>query len=207
MKAAVINFLGSNCVSETVDALNYSGFKTTVINQNETNLDDYNLVVLSGGFSYGDYIAAGRIAKFSPVINSLKEKIKKKNSFTLGICNGFQILCEAKILKGALLENINQKFICDDVEINFLNQKFTLPIAHKEGRYYINNINELKNYELIKYSLNPNGSVENIAGIYDKENLILGLMPHPERNLITPFKSKNGKIIFNFIREKLNGII
>jgi len=207
MKAAVINFLGSNCVFETVEALISCGFETNIINQNETNLDDYNLITLPGGFSYGDYIAAGRIAKFSPVINALKEKIKKKNSFTLGICNGFQILCESGILLGALIENINQKFICEEVELNFLNKTFTLPIAHQAGRYYIDDIKKLKDYELIKYTINPNGSIDNIAGIYDKKNFVLGLMPHPERNLITPFKPENGKIIFNFIREKLNGII
>lgn len=207
MKACVVNFLGSNCVFETVEALKSLNYKVDIINQQESNLDDYNLIVLPGGFSYGDYISAGRIAKFSPIVDSIKEKIKKRNSFILGICNGFQILCEAGILKGALIENINQKFICDDIELNFLNQKFSLPIAHKEGRYYIDNLNKIKDYELITYLNNPNGSIKSIAGVYDKKNLVLGLMPHPERNIITPFKNKNGKIIFDFIEEELNGII
>lgn len=207
MKAAVVDFLGSNCVFETAEALKVSGFKTNIITQNETNLDEFNLIVLPGGFSYGDYISAGRIAKFSPVVAALKEKIKEKKVFTLGICNGFQILCEAGILEGALIENINQKFICNNVELNFLNKKFTLPIAHQMGRYYIDDKEKLQDYELIKYTINPNGSIFDIAGVYDKKNFVLGLMPHPERNLITPFKPKNGKIIFDFIKEEINGII
>ena len=207
MRAGVINFLGSNCLFETIDSLNSAGFDTNIINQNENNLDGYDLIVLPGGFSYGDYVASGRIAKFTPVISALREKIKKKNSFTLGICNGFQILCESGLLPGALLENTNARFICDDSEIIFNNEKFTLPIAHHQGRYYIDDIKKLDGFEIIRYSKNPNGSLFDIAGIFDKKNNIMGLMPHPERNFITPYKKNNGKIIFNFIREKLNGII
>ncbi len=207
LKSAVVNFLGSNCVFETVAALEKTGFSPEIITQNHTKLENYDLIVLPGGFSYGDYINCGRIAKFSPVINSIKEKIKNKNVFVLGICNGFQILCEAGILPGALVLNVNQKFICDDVELFFNDRRFSLPIAHAGGRYYIDDLKKLKNFDLIKYKKNPNGSIENIAGIYDKKNRILGLMPHPERNLTTPFKKTGGKIIFDFIREKLNEIV
>ena len=203
MKACVINFLGSNCVDETKDSLLKSGFSVDIINQNETNLDIYKLVVLPGGFSWGDYVSCGRIAKFSPVISAIKEKIKQRNSFILGICNGFQILCEANILYGALLENENQKFISKDVDLIFKDKTFKLPIAHHQGRYYIDDINKLKDYDLIKYQNNPNGSYYDIAGLYDRKNKILGLMPHPERNYITPFKCENGKIIFDFIKEEL----
>lgn len=205
-KAAVVNFLGSNCVFETLDSLRTLDFSTDIINSTTVNLDKYSLIVLPGGFSYGDYIRAGRAAKFSPVIGALKEKIKQKNSFVLGICNGFQILCEANILPGALIENINQKFICDDCEIVFNSKTFSLPVAHHCGRYYIDDINKLKDFDLIKYKNNPNGSISSIAGLYDKKNFVMGLMPHPERNLITPLKNKNGKIIFDFIREKIDEI-
>lgn len=207
LKSAVVNFLGSNCVFETYEALKELNFNPEIISQEQTDLNEYNLIVLPGGFSYGDYISCGRMAKFSPVVESIKQKIKQKNTFILGICNGFQILCEAGILPGALVENLNQKFICDDVELTFKNNSFTLPIAHQGGRYYIDNIEKLKEFDLIKYKINLNGSIDNIAGIYDKKNYILGLMPHPERNFTTPFKSKNGEIIFNFIREKLNEIV
>ena len=203
MRACVINFLGSNCVDETNESLLKAGFSVDIINQNETNLDDYNLIVLPGGFSWGDYVSCGRIAKFSPVISALKEKIKQKNSFILGICNGFQILCEANILLGALLENENQKFILKDVDLSFKGKTFKLPIAHHQGRYFIDDINKLKDCDLIKYKNNPNGSYFDIAGIYDKKNKVMGLMPHPERNYITPFKSESGKIIFDFIKEEL----
>ena len=150
MKACVINFLGSNCVDETAQSLLKAGFFVDIINQNETNLERYNLVVLPGGFSWGDYVSCGRIAKFSPVISAIKEKIKQKNSFILGICNGFQILCEANILLGALLENENQKFISRDVDLIFKNKTFKLPIAHHQGRYYIDDIDKLKDCDLIK---------------------------------------------------------
>ncbi len=203
MKACVINFLGSNCVNETKEALLKAGFFVDIINQNDVNLDKYHLIVLPGGFSWGDYVSCGRIAKFSPVISAIKEKIKEKNSFILGICNGFQTLCEANILKGALLENENQKFISKDVDLIFKDRTFKLPIAHHQGRYYIDNINKIDDYELIKYQNNPNGSYYDIAGVYDKKNKVMGLMPHPERNYITPFKGENGRVIFDFIKEEL----
>ncbi len=198
-KASIVKFPGTNCENETLDALEYIGFETLLINHNETDINS-DLVVLPGGFSYGDYISCGRIAKFSPLVLSLKDLIKKRKIFILGICNGFQILTEAGILPGAILENIKGRFICRDVEISFLNKIFSLPIAHHQGRYYIDNIEKLKNYEIIKYKNNPNGSIADIAGLYDKKNYIMALMPHPERNVITPFKSKNGKIIFEFIK-------
>ncbi len=207
MKAAVVDFLGSNCVAETFDALKYLHYDTEIISYKEKNIEKYQLIVLPGGFSWGDYIKAGRIAKFSPVIESIKKN--KGRSFVLGICNGFQILTESNLLKGSLIENINNKFICKDVSINFNNKNFTLTIAHKEGRYYIKNVDDLKDYEIIRYNNNPNGSSFNVAGLYDKKNFIMGLMPHPERNMTTPFKNKEGKLIFDFIKKEIysSGII
>ncbi len=210
IKAAIVDFLGSNCTIETYDALKSRKYEVEIIKPDESNIEKYNLIVLPGGFSYGDYVKAGRIAKFSPVVEEIK-KINKSNKkvFVLGICNGFQILTESGFLKGALIENITDKFICRDVLVNFNNQNFTLPIAHKEGRYYIENFEDIKDYEIIKYIDNPNGSKFDIAGLYDKKTLIMGLMPHPERNMITPFKAKGGSIIFDFIENEMrqNGII
>lgn len=202
LTASIVKFPGSNCENETLEAVKYFNFDAYFISHKETVIDS-DLVILPGGFSFGDYVSCGRIAKFSPVILSLKELVKRRKIFILGICNGFQILTEANILPGAILENIGGKFICDDVELTFLNKNFSLPIAHHQGRYYIDNLEDLKNYEIIKYKNNPNGSMANIAGLYDKKRYIMGLMPHPERNVITPFKSKDGKNIFEFIRNTI----
>lgn len=203
IKAAIVKFFGTNCENETKEALEAVGFDCCIINSNDKKLDNYDLIVLPGGFSYGDYISCGRIAKFTPVIKSIIENLKKRKLFILGICNGFQILSEAGLIKGALLENIGGRFICDDVELEFMGKKFKLPIANHQGRYYIDDFEKLKDYELIKYAVNPNASSYDIAGLYDKNKHILALMPHPERNMITPFKSQNGRIIFEFIKDTI----
>ena len=202
LTANIVKFPGTNCENETLEALEYVGFKTSFISHNEIMINS-DLIVLAGGFSYGDYVSCGRIAKYSPVVSSLKNEILKRKIFVLGICNGFQILTEANILPGAILENIGGKFVCDNVELNFLNKDFSLPIAHHQGRYYIDDIEKLNDFEIIKYKNNPNGSLASIAGLYDKKRYIMGLMPHPERNMITPFKLKNGKIIFEFIKKTI----
>ena len=206
LKALIINFPGTNCLDETNSALIKAGFDTETIYHDEP-LKKADLIVLAGGFSFGDYVSCGRIAKFSPAI---KELFNLKNTdkgntkpFILGICNGFQILLEAGFLKGALLENENGRFISKDVELNFKNKSFFLPIAHHQGRYYIKNFDDIKEYDLITYKNNPNGSSFDIAGLYDKKKNVMGLMPHPERNYITPFKPENGKIIFDFIKEEI----
>ena len=202
LTANIVKFPGTNCENETLESLEYLGFDVSFISHNETMINS-DLIVLAGGFSYGDYVSCGRIAKYSPVVLSLKNATLERKVFILGICNGFQILTEANILPGAILENIGGKFICDNVELNFLNRSFSLPIAHHQGRYYIDDIEKLNDFEIIKYKNNPNGSLANIAGLYDKKRYIMGLMPHPERNMITPFKPENGKIIFEFIKNTI----
>ncbi len=202
LTANIVKFPGTNCENETLESLEYLGFDVSFISHNETMINS-DLIVLAGGFSYGDYVSCGRIAKYSPVVLSLKNATLERKVFILGICNGFQILTEANILPGAILENIGGKFICDNVELNFLNRSFSLPIAHHQGRYYIDDIEKLNDFEIIKYKNNPNGSLANIAGLYDKKRYIMGLMPHPERNMITPFKPENGKIIFEFIKKTI----
>lgn len=188
LKAGIIVFLGTNCERDTKTALEKTGFKTNFIFHTETKLKNYDLIVLPGGFSFGDYIRAGRLAKLSPAVFALKDYIKFKKGFTLGICNGFQILTEAGFLPGALIENKNTKFISQDETLIFNGEKIILPVAHKEGCFQADlntlKIIEEKNMVFLKYQNNPNGSIYDIAGLYDRENKIMGLMPHPERAVL-----------------------
>ena len=205
MNSSVIVFPGSNCDRDIASALEKMQFKNKMIWHKETKLPKSDLIVIPGGFSYGDYLRSGAIAGKSLIVN---EVIKAANDgcLILGICNGFQILTETGLLKGVLLRNKNLKFINKDVHIKVTNNKtkFTnkyseeqilrINIAHNEGNYFTNavHLEELKNENLIafKYSdkkgnidekSNPNGSIENIAGIYNSKKNILGMMPHPER--------------------------
>lgn len=203
MKAAIIIFPGTNCERETYEACKFFGWETEYIWHNQKDLNHFNIIILPGGFSYGDYIRSGRLAKFSPVMASIKNFINEKRGFVLGICNGFQTLCEAGILPGILTENYNNKFICDEVNINFFGTELTIPIAHKEGRYIINGNNDLKDFHIIKYRNNPNGSMFDIAGIYDKQRKILALMPHPERCIFNETGKTDGRKIFEFIQKEL----
>ena len=203
MKSSVITFPGSNCDRDIDVALNKFGFKNKMVWHNDNELPKSDLVVLPGGFSYGDYLRSGAIAGKSLII---EEVIKAAGSgcLILGICNGFQILTETGLLKGTLLRNKNLKFINRDVNIKVLNNstQFTnkykddqilkINIAHNEGNYFTDqdHLNELKNENLIAFkycdekgnvneSSNPNGSLESIAGIFNFRKNILGMMPHP----------------------------
>ena len=220
MKSSVIVFPGSNCDRDVAVALEKYQIKNKMIWHNDTDLPKSDIVVLPGGFSYGDYLRTGCIASKSPII---KEVIKHadKGGLVLGICNGFQILIEADLLPGALLRNKKLRFISKNVFLNVVNvdSKFCLnynkkdiiklPIAHNEGNYFASNdiIKELENKKLIAFKYcdvngnvddtsNPNGSSNNIAGILNDKKNILGMMPHPER-LIDPLLSgEDGCIIF-----------
>ena len=205
MKSSVIVFPGSNCDRDIAVALEKLQFKNSMIWHKETELPKSDLIVVPGGFSYGDYLRSGAIAAKS---NILEEVIiaGKKGSLILGICNGFQILIECGLLKGALLRNSGLKFISRDINVKILlnknkffnkyksNEIIKLNIAHNEGNYFTDqkHLNELENEDLIplKYcdedgninsKSNPNGSINNIAGIFNKNKNILGMMPHPER--------------------------
>ncbi|RYD75685.1 MAG: phosphoribosylformylglycinamidine synthase I, partial [Sphingobacteriales bacterium] len=167
-------------------------------------------IVLPGGFSYGDYLRTGAIARFSPIMKSVIE-FAKKGGKVLGICNGFQILCEAHLLPGALLRNEEQKFICQDIFVKDSdNEILKIPIAHGEGRYYADNdtLDELEKSEqvLLYYcdekgeitdEANHNGSVRNIAGICNKERTVFGMMPHPERACSFALGNTDGRKLFN----------
>ena len=205
MKSSVIVFPGSNCDRDVAVALERLQFKNSMVWHKETKLPKSDLIVVPGGFSYGDYLRSGAIAAKS---NILSEVIiaGKKGALILGICNGFQILIECELLQGALLRNSGLKFISKDILVKVQSNKnkffnkykagevLKLNIAHNEGNYFTNkkHLEELENNELIplKYcdkegninlKANPNGSINNIAGIFNKNKNILGMMPHPER--------------------------
>ena len=156
--------------------------------------ESFNLLVVPGGFSYGDYLRSGAIARFAPAMSSLKEHVRLGRP-VLGICNGFQILCEAGLLPGALIRNENLKHICKNVTLkpyasnaitkHLKRESYRIPISHSDGNYRISDdgLKELQdnNQIVFRYTDNPNGSIFDIAGIVDKKNKILGMMPHPER--------------------------
>jgi phosphoribosylformylglycinamidine synthase len=224
MKAAVIRFPGSNCDQDCYHALSVVfGVETYYVWHKETSLDAFDLIVLPGGFSYGDYLRCGAIARFSPVMKSLVEQAGK-GKHILGICNGFQILCEAHLLPGALVRNRSLHFICEHVNVRVENivspftsatwsgQMLNIPIAHGEGNYVADGrtLRELNSNRriLLRYTdkfgavtdeANPNGSVENIAGICNERGNVFGLMPHPERACDPLLGSEDGKFIFESV--------
>jgi len=225
-KVGVLVFPGSNC---DYDA--YYGVKKVLgqdaefVWHKDKKLRYYDALVIPGGFSYGDYLRAGAIARFSPVMDSVVEYVEKGNP-VIGICNGFQILVEMNLLPGALIPNDHLKFRCDDIHLKVINNesKFTtrfdknevikMPIAHQSGNYYAEDdvIEELEqeNRIVFKYcdragniteDANPNGSIKNIAGILNKEGNVLGMMPHPERAMEPILQSTDGADIFKSLLE------
>ena len=221
MKSSVIVFPGSNCDRDIAVALEKMQFKNQMIWHKESVLPKSDLIVIPGGFSYGDYLRSGAIAGKSKIIN---EVIKAAHSgcLILGICNGFQILTETGLLKGTLLRNKNLKFINKDINIKVLNNKtkFTskyklnqilkINIAHNEGNYFTDkkHLEELKKENLIAFKYcndkgninsdsNPNGALENIAGIFNAKKNILGMMPHPERMVDKLISNTDGVNLFS----------
>ena len=220
MKSSVIVFPGSNCDRDVAVALKKFQIKNQMIWHDETNLPKTDLVVLPGGFSYGDYLRTGSIASKSKIISDVI-KHAKKGGLILGICNGFQILIETGLLPGALLRNKKLRFLSKNVFLKVINTDnqfcfyyknkdiIELPIAHNEGNYFANDelLKNLENNNLIAFKYcnkkgnivknsNPNGSSNNIAGILNTKKNILGMMPHPER-LIDPLLSgEDGSILF-----------
>ncbi|WP_155287614.1 phosphoribosylformylglycinamidine synthase subunit PurQ [Lacticaseibacillus zhaodongensis] len=197
MRAAVLSFPGSNCDRDLLWALDtMSGIDSELVPASAEHLDNYDLVCVPGGFSYGDYLRSGAIARFSPVMSSLREHADR-GGLVLGICNGFQILCEAGLLPGALQWNRNLNFICEPEPLRVVNtdsafsnvysqdQEIVLPIAHGEGNYYaapdtLAKI-EANGQVIFRYVDNPNGSLNDIAGLTNAAGNVLGMMPHPER--------------------------
>ncbi len=226
MKFGVVVFPGSNCDEDMVYVLQ------TVMKQNtiklwhkNTDLEGCTHIVLPGGFSYGDYLRSGAIAKFSPIMKSVINHANN-GGFLFGVCNGFQILCETGLLQGALLHNNTRKFICKNVYIksqttNSLitskipeNRSLKIPIAHGEGKYFsdeqtMKKLNQ-NNQILFRYcdvngnitdEANPNGALENVAGICNESRNVFGMMPHPERASDKELFNEDGKFLFESILE------
>ena len=214
MKFGVVVFPGSNCDRDVQDALVHDLKQECVMLwHKEDDLSQFttdDCIVLPGGFSYGDYLRTGAIARFSPIMKSVID-FAQRGGRVLGICNGFQILCEAHLLPGALLRNQEQKFICKNVFVkDSEGQVLKLPIAHGEGRYYANDetldVLEQNKQVLLYYcdekgaitaEANHNGSVRNIAGIRNREGNVVGMMPHPERACSTALGNTDGRQLFN----------
>ena len=220
MKSSVIVFPGSNCDRDVAVALEKFQIKNQMVWHNEASLPKCDLVVLPGGFAYGDYLRTGCIASKSKIINAVIDH-GKNGGLILGICNGFQILIETELLPGSLLRNKKLKFLSKNVFLKVVNtdNKFCsdyknkevieLPIAHNEGNYFGNNdlIKKLENDNLIAFKYcnaegkiekdsNPNGSSNSIAGILNKKKNILGMMPHPERLIDSLLSGEDGSILF-----------
>ncbi|QNO15248.1 phosphoribosylformylglycinamidine synthase subunit PurQ [Alkalicella caledoniensis] len=215
MKFGVVVFPGSNCDKDAEYAITTLGYSCEMLWHKDTDLKDVDCIILPGGFSYGDYLRAGAISPFAPIMEKVVE-FAQKGGLVIGICNGFQILTEVGLLPGVLNKNVSLKFHCDIAPIEVVNTSlpFTcsleegevldIPIAHGEGNYYIDSegLKELKANNQIVFSyhgVNPNGSVENIAGIVNKEGNVLGMMPHPERAVENFLGSVDGIKIFNSI--------
>ena len=226
MKSSVIIFPGSNCDRDMDVALKKFGFKNQMVWHNDANIPKSDLIVLPGGFSYGDYLRGGSIAAKSKIIKSVID-FANSGGLVLGICNGFQILIETGLLPGALLTNKYLKFICKNVfvKLNENESKYfnkikknilELHIAHNDGNYFCTD-DELKSLDdnnqiAVKYcskdgdvseNYNPNGSIKNIAGIFNKNKNILGMMPHPERVIDRSLSSEDGTFFFKNLIENL----
>jgi phosphoribosylformylglycinamidine synthase subunit PurQ / glutaminase len=221
MKFGVVVFPGSNCDHDAFCAIrDVLGQPVEYLWHRSENLAACDAIILPGGFAFGDYLRTGAIARFSPVMKSVA-KFARSGGLVLGICNGFQILCEAGLLPGAMTRNRGLRFLCQQVHIRVENtdtpftsaaqrgQILKIPIAHMDGNYFCDatTLNELEreNRVIFRYAApdgkddaagNPNGSLANIAGICNREHNVLGLMPHPERAVEAPLGSADGLVIF-----------
>jgi phosphoribosylformylglycinamidine synthase subunit PurQ / glutaminase len=221
MKFAVIQFPGSNCDQDCLAAINgIDGLRAEYVWHKETSLRGFDAIVLPGGFAYGDYLRCGAIARFSPIMQAVVSDARA-GKLVLGTCNGFQVLCEAGLLPGALVRNRGLRFVCDLVtmRVEVSDSLFThgcaegsllrMPIAHGEGCYYADaeTLRELNQDRrvILRYAnergeidseANPNGSIENIAGICNREGNVFGLMPHPDRASDARLGSADGAKIF-----------
>jgi len=229
MKFGVITFPGSNCDQDMIYVLK-NILKQNVVNlwHKDTDLQGADFIVVPGGFSYGDYLRSGAIARFSPIMEAVVEHANK-GGYVLGICNGFQILCEAGLLPGALLHNDSRKFICKNIYLKPQSvtasisgnlegdRAYKIPIAHGEGKYFASPevLKELNKNDqvLFRYSdencnvnedTNPNGSAENIAGVSNLGKNVFGMMPHPERAADYELGNTDGKEIFEGMLSLVN---
>jgi phosphoribosylformylglycinamidine synthase subunit PurQ / glutaminase len=216
MKFGVVVFPGSNCDRDMQDALQNDLNKEVIMlwhkDKDLSAFTTNDCIVLPGGFSYGDYLRCGAIARFSPMMQSVIE-FANRGGRVLGVCNGFQILCESGLLPGVLLQNANQQFICKNVFIkNGDGEALKIPIAHGEGRFHADESTldqlEKNNQVIFRYCTelgdineiaNPNGAVRNIAGIRNYNNNVFGMMPHPERATSSLLNNIDGKKVFEIL--------
>lgn len=224
MKFGVVIFPGSNCDEDVIYVLEeVMEQKVVRLWHKDTDIQNVDGIVLPGGFSYGDYLRSGAIARYSPIMKEVIE-FADKGGFVFGICNGFQILCEAGLLPGTLLHNTNQKFMCKNIHIKPANHSTALtvladstralkiPIAHGEGRYFADTeqLKKMRDNDQIIFQYcdesaqltkdaNPNGSLENIAGVCNEKKNVYGMMPHPERAADDELGNTDGKIVFDSI--------
>ena len=231
MKFAVIQFPGSNCDQDCVAAINgLDGLRAEYLWHKETSLENFDAIVLPGGFAYGDYLRCGAIARFSPIMKTVISDARA-GKLVLGTCNGFQVLCEAGLLPGALVRNRSLRFVCDMVttRVEVDDSPFTrccpkgtllrLPVAHGEGCFFADSqtLRELNANEqvVLRYTdkegrivagANPNGSIENIAGICNRERNVFGLMPHPDRASDARLGSADGAKIFLSMMETFSPV-
>lgn len=224
MKTAVVTFPGSNCDQDAVHVVkNVLGQPAQLVWHKEEQLPpDTTLVILPGGFSYGDALRSGAIARFSPIMADVRRHADRQG-LVLGICNGFQVLVESGLLPGAMLQNANQKFVCRVAELSVertdtpftrsyaLGQTLRIPVAHHEGRYHASDATldalEANGQIVFRYRNNPNGSVRDIAGIVNEGRNVLGMMPHPERAAEPILGSVDGRALFeSVIAEMANGV-
>ncbi|GIW30714.1 MAG: phosphoribosylformylglycinamidine synthase subunit PurQ [Meiothermus sp.] len=232
MKVAVIQFPGSNCDQDALWALRLVGLEAELVWHTERSLEGFQAALLPGGFSYGDYLRAGALAKFSPVMQEVR-RLAQRGYPVVGICNGFQVLTEAGLLPGALLANTNLHFTCKEVflrvertDLPFTRaytpgQVLRIPIAHGEGRYYADaeTLERLEqNHQVVfrytspqeapsKEGYNPNGSLNDIAGIVNPAGNVLGLMPHPERAVESVLGSADGLPFFRSLKQALEVVV
>ena len=228
MKIGVLVFPGSNCDHDCQHVFeNVLGQHVDMIWHKETKLSGLDAIIIPGGFSYGDYLRTGAIARFSPVMNAVKE-FSQNGGLVMGICNGFQILLEAGLLPGAMLRNRSLHFVCKDVYVRVENaatpftgackpgQVLRIPIAHAEGNYYTDPVTlaglQANAQVVFRYctaegkvtpEANPNGSLDNIAGIRNAEGNVLGMMPHPERGAEDVLGNEDGRLILTSMLEAL----
>ncbi|MFM7900816.1 MAG: phosphoribosylformylglycinamidine synthase subunit PurQ [Bacteroidota bacterium] len=224
MKFGVVVFPGSNCDRDMQHVLQHvMGQKTVMLWHKDHDLQGCDFIVLPGGFSYGDYLRSGAIARFSPIMQEVME-FADKGGFVMGICNGFQILTEARLLPGALLHNDSRKFICKNTYLRCetdeslltskmrVGQVIKVPIAHGEGKYFADEATiqsiEKNDQVLFRYcdehgntgdAFNPNGATNHIAGVCNSQRNVFGMMPHPERASDSILSNTDGRIIFESI--------
>lgn len=218
VRFGIVVFPGSNCELDVAHVAPLVGAEPVMVWHGDKELPDVDVVVLPGGFAHGDYLRTGAIARFSPIMDAVQEHARA-GKFVLGICNGFQILCESGLLPGALRKNAGLKFLCKWTDLEVVNagtpftsraevgQRLRIPINHFEGSWYCDpeTLEQMKSNEqiVLRYVDNPNGSLESVAGICNQDKNVFGLMPHPERACESILGSEDGTLIFGSLADHL----